>query len=50
MSGWMQVKPEKQQVELLLGKIDVDCGERNGVKGQIPSGKPGIFPFVRPSR
>src|SRR5215472_6156824 len=43
----MQVKPEKQQVELLLGEIDVDRGERNGVKRQIPSGKPRIFPFIR---
>ena len=43
----MQVKPDKQQVELLLGEIDVDGGERNGVKGQIPSGKPRIFLFVR---
>src|SRR5215472_9380584 len=47
LSGWMQVKPEKQQVELLLGKIDVDRGERNGVKRQIPSGEPRIFPFIR---
>jgi hypothetical protein len=43
----MQEKSHKQQVELLLGEIDVHGGERNGVKGQIPGGEPGIFPLVR---
>src|SRR5215468_12523119 len=43
----MQVAAVEQQVELLLGEIDVDGGERNGVKGQVPGGKPGIFPLVR---
>jgi hypothetical protein len=34
----------EQQVELLLGEIDVDRGERESVKGEVPSGEPGIFP------
>src|SRR5215472_15375494 len=47
LTGRVQVKPEKQQVELLLGEIDVNGGERNRMKGQIPRSEPGVFPFVR---
>src|SRR4029077_14672900 len=36
LSGRMEEKPHQQQVELLLGEIDVDGGERNSVKGQVP--------------
>jgi hypothetical protein len=32
--------------ELLLGKIRIDDGERDAVESQIPSGVPGVLPFV----
>lgn len=47
LSRRMQEQPDKQQIELLPGKIDVDRGERQRVKGKVPSRKPGIFLFVQ---
>ena len=47
LAGWVLVSPSEQEVQLLLGKIDVDGGERDRVKGKVPSGKPWIFPLVR---
>src|SRR5580704_7033605 len=47
LSSRMQVHLAEQQVELLFGEIDVDGRQGDRVKSQIPSGKPGILPFVR---
>ena len=43
----MQVHLAKQQIELLLGEIDVDGRQGERVKGEVPGGEPGIFPLVR---
>ena len=43
----MQVHLAKQQVELLLGEIDVDGRQGKRMESQVPSSKPGIFPLVR---
>jgi len=43
----MQEMPDKQEVELLLGEIDIDRREGDRMKSQIPGGEPRIFPFVR---
>jgi len=37
----------EQQIELVLGEINVDGRRGKRVKGQIPGGEPRIFPFVR---
>ena len=47
LSDRMPEQPEEQQVELLLGEIDIDGGERDCVKGQVPGSEPRIFRFVR---
>ena len=47
LPGRMQVKLLQQQIELLLGEIDVDRRQGDRVKGQIPGGEPRIFPLVR---
>ena len=47
LPGRMQVELVEQQVELLLGEIDVDGRQRERVKRQVPGGEPGIFPLVR---
>jgi len=43
----MEIDLIEQQVELLLGEIDVDHRQRERVKGEIPGRKPRVFPFVR---
>jgi hypothetical protein len=47
LPGRMQEKSHQKEVELLLGEVGVDGGERNRVKRQVPGGEPRIFPFVR---
>ena len=47
LAGRVLISPGEQEVQLLLGKIDVDGGERDRVKGKVPSGKPWVFPLVR---
>jgi hypothetical protein len=42
----MEIEPGEHEVELLLGEVGVDGRQGNGVKRQIPSGIPGVFPFV----
>ena len=39
LPGRMQENPRQQQVELPLGQVDIDGGERNRVKRQIPGGE-----------
>src|ERR1700751_5318093 len=46
LPGRMQVDLSEQQVELLLGEINVDACQGHGVKGQVPSGKPRILPLI----
>ena len=36
----------EHQLDLILGEIDVDQGERAAVEGEVPGGEPGIFPGV----
>src|SRR5580765_5671898 len=43
----MHVPLAEQQDELLLGKIRINNSQRDAVKRQVPSGVPGILPFVR---
>ena len=43
----MHVPFAQQENELLLRKVAIDESQRNAVKGEIPGGVPGIFPFVR---
>ncbi len=47
LSGRMEVEALQQEIELLLGEVDIDDRERDGLKGEIPGGEPGIFPLVR---
>jgi hypothetical protein len=42
----MHIPFAQEQDELRLGKIRVDQGQGNAVKGQIPGRIPGVFPFV----
>ena len=37
----------RQQFKLALGEVGIDQRQRDAVKGQVPAGVPGIFPFVR---
>src|SRR6516225_4691947 len=46
LSGRMQKKVAEQQIELLLGEVDVDARQCQRVKGQVPGGEPGVFPLV----
>jgi hypothetical protein len=46
LAGRMLVGSGEQEVELLLGEIDVDGGERDRVEGKVPGGKPRVFPLV----
>ena len=43
----MQVSLAEQQVELLLGEIDVDGRQGKRMERQVPGGEPRIFPLVR---
>ena len=43
----MQVELAEQQIELLLGEVDVDGRQGKRVERQVPGGKPRIFPLVR---
>ena len=47
LTGRMQEKLLQHQVELFFREIHIDGGERDSVEGQIPGGKPRIFPLVR---
>ena len=42
----MHVPLAQQQDQLLFGKIGIDIGKHNAMKGQIPGGIPGVFPFI----
>ena len=42
----MHVPLAGQERELLFGKIRIDQGQRDTVKGQVPSGVPGVLPLV----
>jgi len=43
----MHVAFLQHQVKLFFREVHVDRGERDGVKGQVPGGIPGIFLLVR---
>src|SRR2546427_5359388 len=43
----MHVPFPQHQSQLVLGKIGIDQRERDAMESQIPSGIPGILPFVR---
>ena len=43
----MEVGLLQHQLKLLLGKVEVDHGQRDGVKGQIPRRIPRVLPLVR---
>src|SRR5262249_32563577 len=47
LAGRMLIELLQHQVELVLGKIEVNSRECDRVEGQIPRGVPGIFPLVR---
>jgi len=47
LSGWMQIGLAEQQIELLLGEIDVYARQGYRVERQVSGGEPGIFPLVR---
>ena len=46
-SSWVEVVSGKHQVELLLGEVGIGDRQRDGMKGQVPGGVPGVFPLVR---
>jgi len=47
LAAGVHVKPFEHEVDLLLGELRVYDRYRDGVKGQVPSRIPGIFPLVR---
>jgi len=42
----MEVGAAQDEIHLFLREVDVHEAERQGVKSQIPCGKPWVFPFV----
>ena len=43
----MRISFLKQQLQLIVGKLRIDEGVRDGMKRRIPGNEAGIFPFVR---
>ena len=43
----MNITGLQQELQLFLAKVRVDQRQCRDVKGKIPGGVPGIFPFVR---
>src|ERR1041385_3887707 len=43
----MLVPLPDNEIELALGELNIDQGQWNTVKGEVPGRIPGIFPFVR---
>src|SRR6516225_2563496 len=46
LAVWMKAVFAQQSLNLILGEIDVDEGQRTAMKGEVPGGKPRIFPAV----
>ena len=42
----VEIQAAQQQQELLLGEVEIDERERNGVERQVPGRVPGILPLV----
>ena len=47
LSVGMLVPFAHDEIELALGEMRIDQGERNAVESEVPRRVPGIFPFVR---
>ena len=43
----VQIARVQQQLDLLLGEVDVDQRQRRAVEGQVPGREPGVLPLVR---
>jgi hypothetical protein len=43
----VEVQLVEHQLELVLGEVDVDHRQRDGVEGEVPRRVPGVLPLVR---
>ena len=43
----VQVARVQEQLDLLLGEVDVDQRQRRAVEGEVPGREPGVLPLVR---
>ena len=45
-SGGVHVPFAEEEFELVFGEVGIDFGHGEHVEGEVPSGEPGVFPFI----